>query len=181
MRVHSGIRWLLAWPALWCLAAPLSHGWDDEFPVYQIDAGIYRGGPPMSRSDYARLRSLGVRTILDLQGFWPLVTEREQRLAGEYGMVYRNFPICALSPTPDEIEAAFQQLLRWQSYPIYVHCQQNRDRTSLLIALYRVRCQGWAPQDAYREMVRFGLRDTLPYFTFYFRNNAYRPPFPGSY
>jgi len=40
--------------------------------------------------------------------------------------------------------------------PIYVHCAHGADRTGLIIALYRVFVQGWAPQKAHDEMKAMG-------------------------
>jgi protein tyrosine/serine phosphatase len=44
------------------------------------------------------------------------------------------------------------------AYPMYVHCNLDRDRTSAAIAAYRVRVQGWSPAEAQREAHQFGIR-----------------------
>jgi hypothetical protein len=43
-----------------------------------------------------------------------------------------------------------------------VHCHVGRDRTSLVIALARVVCEGWAAADAWQhDAVAFGYRRNL--------------------
>jgi len=43
-------------------------------------------------------------------------------------------------------------------YPMFVHCNIDRDRTSVTIAAFRVRAQGWDGSAAAAEARRFGLR-----------------------
>jgi hypothetical protein len=45
--------------------------------------------------------------------------------------------------------------------PVYVHCKQGRDRSGLIVGIFRVRHQGWTPSTAYREMERLGFRDEI--------------------
>ncbi len=44
---------------------------------------------------------------------------------------------------------------------IYVHCRHGQDRTGLVIGPQRVLVEGWAPADAYAEMLAHGFH---PYF-----------------
>jgi len=153
--------------------------WGVEFTIFPVDRGLYRGSPPRTRADFEQLRRLGIRTILDMQSFWPDVTDWEQRMAAEYGIAYWNYPVSPLPGATEEIEEAFRLMLRRQAYPIFVHCQQDRDRTSVVCALYRVRCQGWSPRAAYNEMLWFGLRPILLFYHIYFWENAYAPGWPA--
>jgi protein tyrosine/serine phosphatase len=154
------------------LAGVPSCAWNDELAVTRVDAGLYRGKPPRSAADFEQLRAKGVKTIVDLQSFVPQVSASEERLAAEHGITYRNCPVSPLSANPEEIEAAYRQLTARENQPLYVHCYTSRDRTSLLVGLYRVRSQGWQPQAAYDEMQRSGLRDFLVYYHKYFWDNT---------
>ena len=41
---------------------------------------------------------------------------------------------------------------------VYVHCSHGRDRTGLIVGLYRVLHEGWQAKDAYAEMNTEGFR-----------------------
>ena len=47
---------------------------------------------------------------------------------------------------------------------VYVHCKHGRDRTSLLVALYRVVHEGWEPKRAWQlEAIEYGSAQTYFY------------------
>jgi protein tyrosine/serine phosphatase len=37
--------------------------------------------------------------------------------------------------------------------PAFIHCQHGADRTGTMVAVYRVRVQGWTKEDAIKEMM----------------------------
>ncbi len=73
--------------------------------------------------------------------------------------------------------------------PIYVHCEHGKDRTGLVIALYRMRADGWSQEQAAAEMKEMGhtglldelftghmdLKHVLPQYP----NLAAAPPAPA--
>ena len=52
-------------------------------------------------------------------------------------------------------------------HPVYIHCEHGADRTGLLAALYRVKVQGWAPEDAKTEWEAHGHNCLSRIFTGY--------------
>jgi protein tyrosine/serine phosphatase len=47
---------------------------------------------------------------------------------------------------------------------VYVHCKNGRDRTSLVVALFRVLYQGWEPDEAWNyEVLAYGHQPSLFY------------------
>ena len=52
------------------------------------------------------------------------------------------------------IESA--KYMRRNMQPFIIHCRRGKDRTGLLVALYRIEAQGWHPQLAWEEMRYFG-------------------------
>jgi protein tyrosine/serine phosphatase len=126
--------------------------------ITEVAPGIYRGKAPSSARDYEELENLGIKTVLDLRNFlhhYPILREGEELQTR--GIVHK---IIALSFDPEKdqtVDQAFRELTDPSNYPLYIHCQLNHDRTSLLIGLYRVRCQGWSLEAAHREMEEYGM------------------------
>jgi hypothetical protein len=59
--------------------------------------------------------------------------------------------------------------------PVYIHCELGRDRSGLIIGLYRVRYEGWSPCAAYAEMQQFGFNERLRGLDRYFWERHGRP------
>ena len=47
------------------------------------------------------------------------------------------------------------------------HCWRGKIRTGVMIALYRIHCNGWKNEDAFNEMLYFGF-NTFHRETFFF-------------
>ncbi len=122
----------------------------------QVTPTIYRGGEP-NEEQMAQLSALGVRTIIDLRNR-PLDVAAEAASARKVGIQALNFPFSGLSePDPAVLQHAVAAIQGASSGSVYVHCQQGRDRTSLIVALYRVWVEGWNPNVAWRkEALDFG-------------------------
>jgi protein tyrosine/serine phosphatase len=120
----------------------------------QVDAHLYRGGQPTAEQ-VRRLHDLGVRTIICLR---TSPSREEEAAARALGMRFVNLPFRASFNVPDgnklrQIVAAIES----SPDPVYVHCAQGRDRTSLIVALYRVWVTRWAPAFAWqKEALDFG-------------------------
>lgn len=138
------------------------------FDVTQVAPGIYTGPSPESASDYQCLQQLGIRTVIDSQAFRPLASRREQHEVERRGMRYLHIPI-DFRPTDDRSpHHVLYQLAAACNQPVYLHCHLGRDRTGLVVALYRVQYLGWDPAAAYAAMegMQFNpmLRDMDRYF-----------------
>ncbi|WP_164102903.1 fused DSP-PTPase phosphatase/NAD kinase-like protein [Candidatus Laterigemmans baculatus] len=148
----------------WGLATPARA----ELDAQEQAPGIYTGTAPTAAEDFEQLRCLGVQTIVDMRKFRPRDSRREQALAAQYGIAYHAIPL-GFYPTHDDAPQRVLQLLAaCADRPVYLHCQLGRDRTGLIIALYRVRHLGWSPEAAYAAMEQqeFNplLRDLDRYF-----------------
>ncbi len=116
----------------------------------QVTPRLYRGGEP-SPAQLAELYARGVRTVIDLRDR-PVAVAVEAEAAARLGMRHRSFPFSGFAE-PDgallrQIVAAMQEA---GDGAIYVHCHAGRDRTSLVVALYRVWVEAWAPAEAWRR------------------------------
>jgi protein tyrosine phosphatase (PTP) superfamily phosphohydrolase (DUF442 family) len=141
--------------------------------IKEAGPGVYYGKPPQTADDYFRLRKLGVKTVIDMRKFQRREIAREQSTAASCGLKYRHEPV-GYRPTRDcSPEAVLRILSKADEGPFYVHCLMGRDRTGLVVALYRVRCLGWSKDDAYAAMLReqfnTDLKDLERYFQRYAR------------
>lgn len=129
-----------------------------------MSATLYRGGQPSHRH-LALLHSVGVRTIVCLRRERAAVWRAEAEEARRLGMRFVHFPWYGLFGAGDDlIEGVLSTLRDASEGAIYVHCKRGRDRTSVVVALYRVLVEGWAPHVAWqREVLAFGWRSIWVY------------------
>jgi protein tyrosine phosphatase (PTP) superfamily phosphohydrolase (DUF442 family) len=116
----------------------------------QVAPALYRGGQPTA-AQLAALHALGVRTIVDLRNTASAVAN-ERAEADRLGLRFLSFPFSGLAkPDPAQLRAIVAALADPANGAVYVHCQQGRDRTSLVVALYRVWHDGWSPELAWQR------------------------------
>ncbi len=135
-------------------ASPCRH-----FAFRQIEPGIYAGCRPRTPTDFNALRQCGVRRILSFETFfWHTAPER--RLAWRNGIAFERVPIFAspLGPSERRIKEALLALHNASRRPLYVHCLYGRDRTAVVIALYRIYFENWSPEQAWQEMLKWGFK-----------------------
>jgi hypothetical protein len=147
----------------------------------RVEKGIYRGGrPQMNHGALRSLLKLGIKTVIDLQGGDltgdpvrdPVVLktepgEAQKAIRAEIGALQAaginavNIPLDSLDPVTAAEAASIERVLNMlaASTPqsaIYVHCHDGKDRTGLVIALYRMRYDGWSEGQASAEMTEMG-------------------------
>jgi protein tyrosine/serine phosphatase len=138
--------------------------------VAEVTPGIYRGPAPRSETDYRQLTSLGIKTVLDLRTVRKRRMEEECRCVTAHGMTYLRSGVSFYPRKDGSADQALCRLTEVNLQPVYIHCELGRDRSGLVIAMYRVRCQGWSLQAAYCEMDRFGFHHYLRGLERYFWN-----------
>lgn len=47
-------------------------------------------------------------------------------------------------------------MLKTAKRPLFIHCEDGRDRTGTMVALYRVAAEGWTIKQAYTEARTIG-------------------------
>jgi protein tyrosine/serine phosphatase len=147
-------RALLVLSALVSLAAAFRA----DLEIAAVGPGVYRGHVPTRDADFAELRRLGIRTIVDIRGNTPLASLRERHRAEQHGFAYIHVRM-GFRPLRDGTgDRALAVLADEANYPLYLHCELDRDRTSALVAAYRVQVQGWDIPSAEAEARDFGIR-----------------------
>jgi len=118
----------------------------------KVNDNLYRGAAP-GREALQSLKTLGIRTIVDFR-----TTGEYSEEAQSLGFKYFRLPFGQTHPPSDEmIEKFFSIILAPDNQPVFVHCREGQDRTGAMIALYRIRCEGWKNEDAYNEALYFGF------------------------
>ncbi|MCB0414261.1 MAG: dual specificity protein phosphatase family protein [Bdellovibrionales bacterium] len=144
---------------------------DEIKNFHQVTESLYRGARPES-DGLQYLKRTDMHTILNIENNSTAIKE-EQQQAEELGIHFISSPMSwTVSPTDEQIDEILGALQNPENFPIYVHCKHGRDRTGLIIGLYRVEVQGWSPQEAYQEMKKLGFRSWLKALDNYFRKRT---------
>jgi protein-tyrosine phosphatase family protein len=123
-----------------------------DLHLRRLTPNISYGKPPKTDADYANLQKQGIRTVVDVRKFLRRKMYREQQRLAARGIAYVQVATGFRPQRTGDIERAYRVLVNSGLYPVYMHCNLGKDRSSLLVGLYRVRAQGWSPQAAYAEM-----------------------------
>ena len=134
----------------------------------QVDPGLARGSKP-NEYGVASLAGRGFRTVVSLRH-----DDTERARVEAAGMRYVEIPmkigpLGAPVPTDDQVSEFLRAVTDSSGRPVYVHCHHGRDRTGVMVALYRVKVSGWAPEDAVREAEERGLRPQYRAYRRYIR------------
>lgn len=121
----------------------------DELVIRCLDQGIYYGGALKTDSDFARLRSLGVRHVIDVRSFKHFAITKERRRAAKFGMSFQHLPVGFLPNRTNTASQILSRLYSNQCGSVYFHCNLGKDRAGMLAAIYRVERLGWDPLVAY--------------------------------
>jgi protein tyrosine/serine phosphatase len=132
--------------------------------IIGVTEQILRSNAPISANDYAFLAQHPPKAIISLSAVTD-ENQREKQWAKEKGINFIMRPIDLSQPIRSkEILKILDTLdsLAKEGGPVLIHCEYGRDRTGLLIGLYRVLKQGWKPKDAFREMLDHGYSGRYP-------------------
>ena len=126
-----------------------------ELPnFHRVDQGVYRGGQP-KKGGFETLKKFGIKTVIDLRN------ERGQTESAEAqsnGMQYFNFPMERMGKPDDEtVEKVLDIISNSNQQPVFVHCAKGADRTGTIIAVYRIKHDGWTSERAKAEAKSFGM------------------------
>lgn len=123
---------------------------------HQVNEHLFRGGQPEA-GGIARLKSLGVRTIVNLR-HEPDLVQAEAAEAAQAGLRYFSVPMHGLGrPTGEQVARVQSLLLEPGNWPVFVHCKAGSDRTGVMIAYYRIAQAGWSAERAIKEALGFGM------------------------
>jgi protein tyrosine/serine phosphatase len=120
----------------------------------RVNDHYFRGGQPEGQ-DYAALKALGVRTVIDLTGSDD-ASASEPGIVRNLGMNFVRIPMSTHETPSAEKVAKFLSLVDDPAnQPVYVHCQGGRHRTGVMTAAYRMTDEGWTADRAFSEMKQY--------------------------
>jgi protein tyrosine/serine phosphatase len=122
----------------------------------KVDEHYYRGSQP-NYKQFAELKRLGIKTVIDLRrDFKP----EAEKWAEEIGLQYFRIPLRPGTPATTEQTSYFLSLVNDPvNWPVYVHCKGGKHRTGAMTAVYRITHDGWTADQAYAEMKQYNFND----------------------
>ena len=131
-----------------------------EIPNFHVvDNDLYRGGHP-SCAGLAQLEALGIRTFIDLGGaagaFHHCKDAQNSRIRVYH--VKLSLPALAVLGISDEKLRTIFDLMQKAPKPIFVSCSLGRDRTGVVVALYRLKRGEMSFSEAQQEAIYYGYR-----------------------
>jgi uncharacterized protein (TIGR01244 family) len=123
---------------------------------HKVNERLFRGGQP-KKDGIKKLAELGIKTIVNLRGESD-ETKAEENEAKSFGMRFFNVPMSSAGrPTEDQIKRIFEIIETAENAPVFVHCRRGSDRTGVIVALFRIKHNGWTDNQAIDEAKRYGL------------------------
>ena len=124
----------------------------------KVNEHYYRGSQPTA-GQFAQLKHLGIKTVVDLRED----TERGAADAAQKaGLQYFRIAMRASTPATKEQTAYFLALVNDPAnWPVYVHCKGGRHRTGAMTAVYRITHDDWTADQAYQEMKDYDFNNGL--------------------
>jgi protein tyrosine phosphatase (PTP) superfamily phosphohydrolase (DUF442 family) len=91
--------------------------------AYRVADKVISGGQPVGEAAFAKLKELGVKTIISVDGAKP-----EVELAKKYGLRYVHLPH-GYDGVPDARAKELAKAVRDLPGPIYIHCHHGKHRS----------------------------------------------------
>jgi len=124
----------------------------------KVNDTYYRGSQP-TRAQLAALKSMGVKTIIDLRRDY---IPEERQWASEQGLKYFNLPLKSNQHATNSQTDDFLRLVNDPANaPVFVHCKGGKHRTGAMTAIYRITHDGWTADQAWEEMKKYDFNDTV--------------------
>ncbi len=147
-------------PVLVCVATASAQGVTSyaELPRFEkVSERLFRGAQPRA-GGVQRLTELGINTVINLRGA-SNTTRAEEVEVRKAGLNYFNISLPNWGRPQDERMRRILDIIGApESGRVFVHCKDGVDRTGMVVALHRMRHEGWKTADALAEAERSGMR-----------------------
>jgi protein tyrosine/serine phosphatase len=124
----------------------------------KVDEHYYRGSQP-DQEQFAELKRLGIKTVIDLRGDYK---KAEESWVRDLGMNFFRIPLKTRVAANAEQTAYFLNLVNDPAnWPVYVHCKGGRHRTGAMTGIYRITHDGWTADQVWEEMKKYDFESGL--------------------
>lgn len=114
------------------------------------EGSLYRSAQPNEAFLEELIARYHIKTIIILRGNVP---QFEKEFAERHGVAIHHLPMKASHEPPEEnVEEFLRIVMDCRNQPVLIHCRAGVDRTGVLIAVWRIRCDGWSLEKAKQEM-----------------------------
>ncbi len=117
---------------------------------HKVSDDLYRGAQPTA-AGIAQLKSMGIKTIIDLRAL-----HSDKKEIGNTQIGYEHIGTQAWDIKEEDIVKFLKIVTDKEKTPAFVHCQRGADRTGFMVAIYRVAVCGWSKEAAIDEMTHGG-------------------------
>jgi uncharacterized protein (TIGR01244 family) len=139
-----------------CGAAPAQQSdYPDIKNFLRLNTQICTGGQP-SLDDLARLKSEGVKAVLNLRRPEEFDAAAEAAKAKELGLRYFDIPVSTTGPKREQVDEFLKILADPVNRPVFIHCR-TANRVGAFWMIRRVLVDGWKLEDAEREAEKIGM------------------------
>lgn len=138
-----------------------------------VPGRVFRSGQMTVEGFTEMIREHHIRLVINVQddypdpdvehGFGSSETIKESELCKQLGVAYlfiqpnlisrRRIP----AERPEAIDRFLSLMDDAANYPVLIHCKAGLHRTGVLLAVYRMEYQNWAPERALEEMKEIGF------------------------
>lgn len=158
--------------ALQFTATTAQAGSVEDIPnLFKMNENVYRGGR-VTAAGMKQLKKMGVTTIINIENDSEAI-KVDKQLAAANGLRFISVPFDTWkTPSDEKVDYVLKTLQDRSLGPIYLHCKHGRDRTGMIMGLYRVEVDGWAAKTAYKEMKDRGFRSVIWTLTNYYKKRT---------
>jgi len=122
----------------------------------KVSPALWRGAQP-TEEGFRNLERAGAKTVINLRH--DSDDYEDFSMLGETHLKYLHIPMRAWYPDQAQLVILMKVLERTlkdpDSSPVFVHCEEGKDRTGYSIATYRMVFEGWNSNDSILEMYDF--------------------------
>ena len=129
-----------------------------ELPrLMKVNDRLYRSAQP-GEGAIKRLHELGFNTIINLRGASKR-TRAQEAEAQALGLHYYTISLPNWGRPNDAKVARILEIINApESGRVLIHCRSGVDRTGMIVAIHRMKDEGWTSTDALAEADRNGMR-----------------------